>query len=216
MGYIYMLKNKYNEKIYIGQTIRPIQKRFDEHQLESSKCLAIRNAIQYHGWENFEKDWYECPDEDLNKHEIWMVNLMGTLSPNGYNIKEGGASGKHSEKTKQKCREAKIGISRSEETKKKISKAKLGTNHNEKTKRNMSIAHLGENNHMYRKNGDKNHRSKRVYQYTIDGIFIDSFGSCREAGRYLEKASSLISACARGDKGYKTAYGFQWSYTYLV
>jgi group I intron endonuclease len=62
MGYIYMLKNKVNGKIYIGQTTRPIRKRLGEHETgESRKCRAIYNAIQYHGWDNFEKDWYECP-----------------------------------------------------------------------------------------------------------------------------------------------------------
>ena len=52
-----MLRNKINGKIYIGQTIRSIEERFKEHQKESNGCVAIRNAIQYHGWENFEKDW---------------------------------------------------------------------------------------------------------------------------------------------------------------
>lgn len=32
MGYIYMLENKINGKIYIGQTIRLIQKRLKQHQ----------------------------------------------------------------------------------------------------------------------------------------------------------------------------------------
>ena len=68
MGYIYMLKNKINGKIYIGQTIRNVEKRLEEHR-KKSRCIAIYNAIQKHGWENFEQDWYECPDEDLNFDE---------------------------------------------------------------------------------------------------------------------------------------------------
>ena len=44
----------------------------------------------------------------------------------------------------------------------------------------------------------------------IDGIFIDSFGSCGEAARYLNKTGTNIGACARGER--KTACGFKWSY----
>jgi hypothetical protein len=72
----------------------------------------------------------------------------------------------------------------------------------------MSEAHLG----------DKNHMSKRVYQYDNDGTLLGSFGSCEEAGRYLKKNNGTnISICA-GDKTgkHKTAYGFKWSYSLNV
>lgn len=93
MGWLYGITNKLNRKSYIGQTIRPIEERLKEHETGKSKeCRRIYNAIKKHGWENFEIDWYECPDDELNKHEKWMVKLMGTLSPNGYNLREGGGS----------------------------------------------------------------------------------------------------------------------------
>ena len=110
MGYIYMLENKINGKIYIGQTFRPIQTRLEEHRTgKSSGCVAIYNAIKFHGWENFDKDWYECPDEDLNKHEELMIEVLGTLSPCGYNLREGGGNGKPSDETRKKMSEAHAG-----------------------------------------------------------------------------------------------------------
>jgi group I intron endonuclease len=255
MGYIYMLKNKINGKVYIGQTIHPIEKRFEAHQ-KSSRCRAIYNAIKFHGWENFEKDWYECPDEDLNFDEELLVREMGTLAPDGYNLKEGGGSGgKMSEESKQKISEAKqgeknpmYGKTLNEEHKRKLSEATRGEKHymfgktpSEEHKRNLREATKGEKNPMYgkthtaesrRKNreahignthtkdtkqkmsearrGEKNHTSKKVYQYALDGNFVDSFGSCGEAARHVEGDKPGISKCAHGKQ--KTAYGFKWSY----
>lgn len=227
MGYLYMLKNKTNRKIYIGQTNRPIKERLKEHETgKSSGCVAIYNAIQKYGWENFEIDWYACPGEDLNKHEKWMVNLMGTISPGGYNLKEGGGNGKHSEETKQKMRKP-----RSEETKQKMRKPK-----SDKHKQNIGKSHIGKNNPMWGKKrsketiqkhsesmkgkkshwcgktGSKHSRSKIIYQYDLDDTFIESFGSTEEASRHLEKNGTHIRACASGRK--KTAYKFKWSYTF--
>ena len=212
-------------KSYIGQTIRPIEKRFEEHQEKGSKCVAIYNAIQKYGWNNFEKVWYECPDEDLNKNEELMIEVLGTLSPDGYNLMEGGGSGgKRSEETKQKMSESKngdmhpmFGKTVSEETRQKISDAKLGKTPSEETRQKQSESKLGKNNPNYWKTGNKHHNSKRVYQYNLDGTFIGSFGSTGEAERYINKKDgSGIAKCARGVKGHKQAYGFKWSYTYLV
>jgi group I intron endonuclease len=213
MGYIYMLRNKVNGKIYIGQTIRPIHKRLKEHETGTTdRCRAIYNAIQKYGWDNFEKDYYECPDEDLNFDEEILMREMGTLAPGGYNLREGGGSrGKHSEESKQKYREARLGKKHSDEHKRKISEAQAGEKnhmwgkpHTEESIRKISKATTG----------GKNHNSKRVYQYDLDGTFINSFESCGEAERIFRgKDGTNISSCARGK--YNTAYGFKWSYTKL-
>jgi group I intron endonuclease len=158
MGYIYMLKNNINGKIYIGQTTRSIKKRFKEHKDKKSGCVAIYNAIQYHGWDNFEKDWYECPDDDLNFDEELLVREMGTLAPEGYNLREGGgATGKLSEETKQKISEAQLGDkghmygkTHTKEARQKMSESSRGDNHpmygkfhTDETKQKIGQAHLG-------------------------------------------------------------------------
>jgi group I intron endonuclease len=213
MGHIYMLKSP-SGKSYIGQTTRSVEERFKAHLKKSSQCRGISGAIKKYGWENFELDWYECPDNELNKHEKWMVKLLGTISPEGYNLKEGGGNrGKMSEESKQKCREANLGKKASEETKERMRKPR-----GEEFKQSMSgeknpmYGKTGEKNPMYGTTGEKSPRSKRVYRYDLDGTFIDSFGSCREAGRYLNKKHSIIGRCARGSRKYKTAYNYKWSY----
>ena len=289
-----------NGKIYIGQTIRPIEKRFKQHLKKGSGCVAIYNAIQYHGWGNFEKDWYECPDEDLNFDEELLVREMGTLSPSGYNLREGGGNtGKMSEDSKKKISEANKGKTHTEETKKKwsemrkgennsmygknhteetrkkIGEINLGKTHTEETKKKWSEMRKGENNSMYGKNhteetrkkigeinlgkthteetkqkmseakigkifteetrqklskanigktfteetkqkmskakiGENNSLSKKVFQYSLIGEFIQSFASSGEAARALDKSDgSSIGKCARGKRN--TAHGFKWS-----
>lgn len=233
MGHIYMIKNKSNGKIYIGQTIRPIKTRLREHGSGKNGCRLIHRAIKKYGWHNFEKDWYECPGEDLNKHENWMINLMGTLAPDGYNLKEGGRSnGKYSDESKQKMSESQkgdknhnFGKTPSEKTKQKLKEAHLGDKcywygktPSDETKQKISKSNMGKirteetkQKMSESKKGENNHNSKRVYQYDLDGTFIGSFGSCGEAALYLNKKDgSKISKCARNKQ--KTAYDFNWSY----
>ena len=64
---------------------------------------------------------------------------------------------------------------------------------------------------MYGRTGENNPTSKRIYQYALDGTFIDSFGSTEEAGRHLKKSTPSINRCAHGYL--KTAHKFKWSYT---
>ena len=108
---------------------------------------------------------------------------------------EGGGNGKHSEENKQKMRKP-----RSEKAKQRMGESKLGSTLSKETKHKISEATKGE----------KHHKSKRVYQYARDGTFIESYGSAREAGRYLKKSGAYIGECARGN--YKTAYNFKWSH----
>ena len=225
MGFIYKLTHKESRKAYIGQTLRDIEERLKEHQQLSSGCKAISAAIQKHGWENFDKDWYEVPDEDLNFYEEMLVALLGTLSPGGYNLREGGGStGKPSEESKQKMREAQSGEKNHNYGKTNEKAYWFGKEHTKETKQKMSEAQTGEKHPMYGKEhtkeskkkmseaqtGENNHNSKKVYQYNLDGTYVNSFASSGEAARALGKTDgSSIRSCACGDR--QIAYGFKWS-----
>ena len=215
-------------KSYIGQTTRSVEIRFQQHQ-KSNRCIALYNAIKKYGWDNFEIDWYECPDEDLDFDEELLVREMETLSPEGYNLREGGGSrGKHNEESKQKNRDAHIGTKHTDKTKQKMSKSQSGKTLSEDHKQKLSESKRGEKHPMFGKTpsedtkkkmsdalrGEKNNRSKKTYQYDLEGNYIRSFGSCGEAGLYIKKSTSKISLCACGKR--KTAYGFKWSYDEIV
>ncbi|AGE49182.1 GIY-YIG catalytic domain-containing endonuclease [Acanthocystis turfacea Chlorella virus Br0604L] len=242
MGFIYMLTSP-SKKSYIGQTTKPIEERFKEHQRPSSQCVAISHAIQYHSWEKMKKEWHEVPDEDLNFYEEMLVALLGTLSPGGYNLKEGGGSGgKMCEEVKQKMSESTkgeknpmYGKTHTDDVKQKISDGHKGDkNHfygktlSDGHKQKLSDANSGENHPIFGKNlkdghkqkisesllGEGNPRSKRVYQYDTNGEFIQSFASSGEEARDMNKEySSSIRDCANGKR--KSAHGFKWSFTEL-
>ncbi|AGE56639.1 GIY-YIG catalytic domain-containing endonuclease [Acanthocystis turfacea Chlorella virus NE-JV-2] len=253
MGFIYILTSP-SGKSYIGQTIRSIEERFKQHQNPDSECVAISRAIQKYGWKHMKKEWREVHDDELNFYEEMLVALLGTLSPGGYNLREGGGSrGSLCEDTKQKITLSLIGKTRTDETKLKLSESMSGEKHpfygkahTDETKRKMSEALSGDKNPFYgkahtgetkrkmsevksgdkhpfygrthteetkKKMSEKHPRSKRVYQYDINGTFLQSFASAADAARSLNKSRSRISECARGDCD--SAYGFKWSYTEL-
>jgi len=162
MGYLYTLTSP-SFKSYVGLTTRSMEERLKEHQDPASGCVAISNAIQKYGLENFVVDYYECPDDELDKHERWMVNLMGTLSPGGYNLREGGGSrGKFSEESRQKLSETRIGeknhrygTKTSDKTKQKVQKTWT-----EEKRKEHSIRYSGFGNPMFGKPRDEETKEK--------------------------------------------------------
>ncbi|AGE56821.1 GIY-YIG catalytic domain-containing endonuclease [Acanthocystis turfacea Chlorella virus NE-JV-2] len=230
MGFVYRLTSPSNRS-YIGQTIRPIAERFKEHQLPDSPCIAISRAIQKHGWHNMKKDWIEVPDDELNFYEEMLVALLGTITPCGYNLREGGGNGKWCEEVKQKMSDAhagdknpmfgrtgenhpSFGQTLSDEHKQSISKTMTGRTLTCDHKQNIGNAQKGDKNHMFGRTGENHPRSKKVYQYNLNGMFVQSFASSEDAARSLNKTrGSYISECANGK--HESAYGFKWSFTEL-
>jgi len=86
-GYIYIIKNKINEKVYIGQTINSINQRLSEHfsKSKNDSIMYLSRAIRKHGKENFYIEELEkCPVEKLNERERWYIQKYNSIE-NGYN-----------------------------------------------------------------------------------------------------------------------------------
>lgn len=92
MGIIYKVTNNFNNKIYIGQTIQPYQKRWNHH-LEESKLgseTKFHRAIRKYGKDAFRVEVIEeIPNEDLNEREIYWIDYYNSYN-NGYNSTPGG------------------------------------------------------------------------------------------------------------------------------
>lgn len=51
-----------------------------------------------------------------------------------------------------------------------------------------------------------------IDQFELDGTFVKHWKTAAEAGKFLNHSPHNINACAKGFKGFNTAYGFLWKY----
>ncbi len=99
MGIIYCFTNLINNKKYVGQSIRNDNTRYNNHicscKYESSNEYnsPLHRAIRKYGLENFKYEILAKDIEDinlLNSLEIYYIQKLNSLIPNGYNIEFGG------------------------------------------------------------------------------------------------------------------------------
>lgn len=101
MGVIYCITNLINNKMYIGQTVRTWQERWNEHLAagrDINNNLPLYRAMRKYGQENFSISIIEnCPDNELNEKEKYWIKEKQTwiaIHPNkGYNLTDGGGNG---------------------------------------------------------------------------------------------------------------------------
>ena len=87
---IYMIKNRINGKMYIGQTIN-LQKRWGQH-LYRNKRKGINQAIKKYGMKNFDVIVVEenIKLDKVNEREKYWIKHFNTFKGRGYNLNEGG------------------------------------------------------------------------------------------------------------------------------
>lgn len=146
---IYMVKNKINGKMYIGQTINSLEKRKWKHincALRKIDNIYFHNALRKYGADLFEWTVIDrCATiEQLNKLEIFYIGFHNTFGE-GYNLTEGGDGSmgrKYSELSKLKMSIAKKGKIPSEAT--------IMGRRNKKVSEETLEKISGENNHSAR------------------------------------------------------------------
>lgn len=91
---IYKITNDINDKVYIGQTIQTVHKRWKKHLRDSKNgsIYALHNAIRKYGVEHFHIEQIDiaCTKEELDTKEKYWIAKFNSISPNGYNMVEGG------------------------------------------------------------------------------------------------------------------------------
>lgn len=145
---IYKVTNKVNGKIYVGQTVKDLDRRKAVHLCNAKVGRHgnyFHNAVRKYGSENF--DWEileECNTiGELNEREEYWIKELKTISPNGYNLMGGGNNSTHHKETIDKMSEVKKGKTFSEEHRKKMSVASKGKSKSKKHCENIAEARKG-------------------------------------------------------------------------
>lgn len=113
MGEIYLLTSP-SGKYYVGQCFKYLSNgkkngylnRWKGHIAEANSptkdcSRLLNNAIRKYGSDNFKIELLaECEAELMNDLEIKYIKIFDSLTPNGYNLTEGGRSGRQSNETK--------------------------------------------------------------------------------------------------------------------
>lgn len=95
MGFIYLISNNINNKIYIGQTKYSVATRWAQHKCEAKRLIPnvyFVRALHKYGPENFTiQTLEECDNEQLNERERYYITLYNSNNKNiGYNSTNGG------------------------------------------------------------------------------------------------------------------------------
>jgi group I intron endonuclease len=151
---IYIITNIVNSKKYVGQTVMSLAKRIAAHKnTAKTHNYPLYRAFKKYGLDAFivEQIGEATNKEVLDKMEVFWIQKLNTLVPNGYNLHIGGTGGSCpgeislqgkrrigeaakkrmtgrivSEETREKLRLNSTGIRFTEERKRAISEAKKG------------------------------------------------------------------------------------------
>lgn len=215
-----------SNKVYIGITNRSPKLRWN-YGNGYAHSPHFQNAINKYGWDNIKHEilFTGLTKEEAEAKEVELIaKYKSTQREYGYNCDSGGGVRKHhTEETKEKIRQAHLGMKYDEEFCKKQSilkkgnKNMLGKKHSEESRRKMSEAQkgkfAGEKNffHTHKFYGKDHVNSKPVARYDLTGKYIDS----RDCGEDYVRELGIINSThifevCKGKR--KKAYGYIWRY----
>ena len=215
-----------NGKIYIGQTCQPFKKRCGSNGKNYKHSIMFFSAIKKYGWNNFQhivlvdglsKEMADIVEKELikkyntrDREHGYNLGLGGSLNIEAKPIYQYDLDGKFLHEYKNIYEMKNVfghtyhgvyscltGITRSWHG--------YMWSYQKYDKISSYITKKGYTKYNY---------NKSIYQYDLDGNYINSYETISDAADSINsKHVNLISACARGEL--KAACGFQWSYTYF-
>jgi group I intron endonuclease len=224
-------------KIYIGQTTNFTKRKNYYKNGAKPYQIRIHNSLNKYGYDAHTIEFIEqCSVDNLNERERYWQDFYDVIGENGLNCRlteTKDKSGFISEESKAKMSEARQKRILTDKEKYRLKSLFLGRKHTEETKRKMSesakgkkftaehIAKLPQNQKgKFRpkasestkiKQSLNSGKSKVVYQYTMNGMFIDEYRNVSEAQRCL--GIKNISSAALGK--IPSSGGFKWRYDKL-
>lgn len=208
MAYIYKITNNINNKVYIGKTEYPIEKRFKEHCKDAFKerneKRPLYNAMRKYGVEHFSIEEIEETLEPAIREQYWIQYYDSYH--NGYNATLGGDGKKYIDDQQI------INL--------------YNTGLNQKQVADLmhidpSTVRIALDNAHIEKHLITNPQAKQIIQLDINTEqIINTFPSCGEAARWLisnnishgnvKSTTAKIREVAIGQR--KTAYGYKWKF----
>ena len=160
--YIYKVTNNKNNKVYIGQTIRPVEQRWQRHKNDALNNVIdthFARAIRYYGPESFTVEIIDTAttQQELTAKESYWISWYDSIN-NGYNEtdasnKSGGNT--YKSKTKEelkiignKIRESKLGGKNPHATSVKCKNVNTGEEYHFETQKQMQDF-FHETNHQF-------------------------------------------------------------------
>jgi group I intron endonuclease len=169
---VYVHINKINDKKYIGQTVRGDNPKLRwKNGTGYQEQRLFWRAIQKYGWNNFEHEVVasNLTKEEADNFEILLIKKLNTTNPLfGYNVACGGGGTLGRHPTEEQ-------INKQKETMKKY------YSDPDFIQKMRDVA-----------------QKRPIYQFTIDGIFVDLYESSMDAERKTGLDSGAISKCACG------------------
>lgn len=233
-GYVYMVENIKNEKMYIGQTIN-INKRMSRHKSNCKNGVKtnLYNEMREYGIDNF---IYHIIEEEYSKEgleelEKYYIELYDTCKGYGYNMITGGSGfpkGKEHPLFSVTGKDNhNYGRKHSDDWKSEHSKRMtgegnsfFGKKHSDETKKKLSKSNKGKKITAEQKkkmmenradtSGVKNGMARAIVQLSIDGVYIAEYPTVKQGAQAVNGDSSSIVACCRNKA--KSSYGYKWLY----
>lgn len=231
MYVVYQIKNKINNKSYIGSSIR-VEKRWQEHKTEAfNKKSKKYNYPLYcdfrkYNLDNFDfivlKDDFETVEE-MQNYEHDMIIYYNSHVPNGYNQTFSTSGGMNYitaiEKTSQKCAKVDIynNILEIYNSYHEAAKSNNLGNNNANMVRNVCKGYTAATHDMYFRDLDQNcniikkpfktnHGKKKVIGISVFGDEDIYFNSISEAAKAIKAERSSISKCIHGSTRYSVVH----------
>lgn len=214
---IYKITNIITNKLYIGQTKKPLKIRWKEHiKLSKIKDFKFYRSIRKYGIENFKPEILEIvTKETINEREKYWIKKLDTYK-NGYNSTLGGGDNPMNYKEyRDKVGESKkgkkywLGKKHTDKTKIKMSKSAIGRKRTIEDKKKQSETR--KRLHLGAKSGFDHFNSKSIAQLDDNGNILKIFGSIREAEIFInKKRTGNIHRVLNPSYSNKTAFGYKW------
>lgn len=213
---VYCIENTINNKKYIGSSINVYKRKnrhFSELKNNKHKNSKLQNSFNKHGFSCFIFYVLELVEDVqllIEKEQLFIneekpeynINLIANSSLGVI----------RSEETKEKIRQANLGLEHPEWRNKIKSEAQGGDNHWTKKKKfsNESKERMKNAQLELYKQGYQHPNKKPILQYNLSLEYIKEWESSAEIERVLGFKRSSICQCVKGK--IKTSCGFIWKY----